>query len=195
MSITRVALEGKFINADGSPASGTICARLNTELSNTPETVSPSVICGLLDGEGRIIGQDQRALVLYATDDAGTYPVGSTYTLTLELDGEMPVEFATPVPHAPAVWGGLVPVTCQDPAATTTISTEVVQLVHLVASFSMVGATVTGNHFTGSVTITAVDPAANTITVSANATTSGVDTALTIAGGCVELAALRENAL
>ena len=199
MSITRVALEGKFINADGSPASGTICARLNTTLITTlingPLVLSPSVICGLLDGAGRIIGQNQRALVLYATDDAGTTPVGATYTLTLSLDGEMPEEFDTLMPHEGSAWSGPYPNTAYDPHATVVEGSPVITLVDIIASPTMVGAAaLTGSAFTGSQTVISVDVNANTVTVGSNASMTGVDSDLAVLIGIASFESLRLNA-
>jgi hypothetical protein len=191
MGFTPIAIEGRFTNADGSPASGTICLEPDSELINGEETQSRQPICGLLDADGRIIGQDQRALVVNATDDAGTTPVGSSYTVTLQLDGQSVVGFSTPMPSNPASWGGVRPVTCTDPIASGSTASALISLVDLVAAEAMVGATLSGLN-TG--TVVSVDETANTIMASGDSAFTGVHT-LTIEGGCVEFAALEANAL
>ncbi len=188
---TQVALEGQFLNADESPATGTVCARLNGQIRNQPSVVGPSTVCGLLDGAGRIIGQDQLALLLVATDDSTTLPEGVTYTLTLSLDGEPPVEFDTALPHNPSSFGASG-AKVVDGLATTVEGQPLVTLVTVVASETMVGATITGTNISG--TVESVDTDANTLTLSANATATGVDPTLTIAGGCVSFVALQQNA-
>jgi hypothetical protein len=196
---TPIAIEGLYSNADGTTSTGTITATPNsalvdlTEDSTQDQTRAP--IVGIIDELGRIAAQDGLAFVLNATDDEGTLPIGASYTFTLTLDGEQIVEFSSPVPHNPTSFGGLFPKECVDTLAQTTEGSNVITLVNLLAASSMIGATVTGSHFATSTTITAVDALANTITVIANATSTGVDDTLTIAGGCIPFSTLQANAL
>ena len=196
MSFTMMAVQGLFTNPDGTPASGTLCITPNSAIENltageSPQTMQP--VCGLLNQFGRIVSQAYTALEVAATDDSGTTPIGSSYTFSLKLDGQSLVEFSTPVPHDVASWSASYPVVCVDSAANTVLDSDVVELVNLLASPSMVGASITGSGITGGATILSVDPGANTVTMSSNAI--GSDAGVSIEGGCIPFTTLRANAL
>jgi hypothetical protein len=196
MTITSIAIEGLFLDADDSPSSGTICLTPNSSFWNGDETVPMAPICGLLDPSGRIINQAQRALAVAATTDTLTYPAGVSYTITVKLDGQPMFEFSVPICH---LGGACYPPFPNgkpvDVAATVSSTSPVAQLVNLVASTTMVGATVTGNQISGGTTILSVDEDANTVTMSADALGTGVDGAFEISGGCIAFQALRAAAL
>lgn len=184
---SQVAIEGQFTNPDGSPASGTVCLTPNSRLVNGEDIQSEAPICGVLEAQGRIVSQGYQALVVSATDDEGTTPVGASYTVTLQVNGQEVVEFATPVSED---FGP-----CHDVLATTSETEPTIVLVGLIASPSMVGATLTGNNFDGAQEIISVDPGANMVTVNTDASATGVDGAIVITGGCASFALLEANAL
>lgn len=194
---TPVAIEGTFLNPDDTAASGTLCLTPSTALVNSDEPLEEQgtePVCGVLDSEGRITAQSGLALIANATDDTATTPVGAYYVFQLQLDGQLAIEFNSPLPHDVVGFRSGAGV-CVDVAATTTIDEPVVQLVNLIAASSMVGATVTGENFEGEPTVLSIDASANTITLSANATATGVDGSLTVESGCILFGALQANAL
>ena len=196
---TPIAIEGQFTNADGSTSTGTITATPNSALidvtGDETQDQARAPICGIIDSNGRIASQSGLAFVLNATDDADTLPIGASYTFTVVLDGEQIVEFSSGVPHDPSAFHSLLPVECVDVLATTTDESDIVTLVNLLAANSMIGATVTGNHIPSDTTITAVNEVTNTITLSNEATATGVDGNLEIVGGCIPFSVLQANAL
>ena len=197
MSFTPIAIEGRFTKPDGSASVGTISARLSSELRSTVDEsiLDAGVVTGSLDGAGRIVGSNGLALVLYATDDVTTEPVGAYYTFTLTLESSDVDEFNSPVPHSPSTWGAAISALCVDSAATTVLGSAVVTLTNLVVASSMIGASVTGTNVPLGATVLSIDALANTLTLSANATATGVDSTLTIHAGCVSLVSLIGNAL
>ena len=141
MSFTQVAIEGQFLGADGSPASGTICVTPNSALINSDAVVSEQgtqPICGVLDSQGRIVAQNGQALVVAATDDVGTWPIGSAYTFTLTLDGQSIIEFESPVPHVVTTFDSPVPPQVNDLTATATLGSPILQLRSSIAASAMI---------------------------------------------------------
>ena len=128
-----------------------------------------------------------------ATDDPNTTPIGSSYTFSLKLDGQNLVEFSSGVPASPSSWSGSYPVICYDNDAATVLDSAVVQLVDLIASESMIGATITGPGIDGPQTITSVDVANNRVTMGSPAIAS--DASVAIEGGCLPFTSLQANAL
>ena len=196
MSFTMIALQGKFTNPDGTPASGTICATPTAMLENfspgvEPQTAEP--VCGLLDAEGRIVGQNYQAMEITATDDPNTTPIGASYIFGLKLDGQPFVEFTTPVPSNPSSWGSSYEVACYDNTAVTVADSPTIVLVDLVAGVAMVGAQITGPGIDGTAHIISVNPTAKSVTIDSPAIAS--DAGVTIEGGCIPLMTLRANAL
>ena len=197
MSFTQVAIEGQFLGADGSPASGTICVTPNSALINSDAVVSEQgtqPICGVLDSQGRIVAQNGQALVVAATDDVGTWPIGSAYTFTLTLDGQSIIEFESPVPHVVTTFDSPVPPQVNDLTATATLGSPILQLRSSIAASSMIGQTITSSEFTGTPTVLSINAIANTITLSASANASGVSTTL-FSNGAIQFASLQANAL
>lgn len=195
---TKIALQSLFQNGDGSPASGSIFVTPRSALVNygdEAEQQSIATIAGIIDALGRVAGINGCALVVNATDDATTLPIGASYLFTVQLNDQGVNEFSSLVPHSPETWAGLSSVKPTDVLATTIDTSPVVTLVNLLAAESMIGAVVTGLHIIGSPTVISVDVAANTITLSANATFTGVDGEIMIAGGCCLISGLQANAL
>ena len=197
MSFTMIALQAKFTNADGSPASGTVCATPNSHLENfdpggEPQTMEP--VCGLLDPNGRLVSQSYQSLVIAATDDPGTIPIGASYTFTIKLDGQDLVEFSSPLPSDPQSWPSTPPPSCSDDSATTVTDSPTIALVDLLASPTMVGAQVMGPAISGTAHVLSANRGTNTITIDANATETGAGGVI-IEGGCFPLTTLWANAL
>jgi hypothetical protein len=192
---TQVALYAKFTGADGSPASGTLTAKLSSRITNPngPSVVIPSVISGTFDNEGRLIAQNGEAFILDATDDAGTYPVGAYYTFTMALDSVGLTSWDSPLPCQATTWEGVGPATVVDADAICTAASAVVQLVDTIAATSMIGQVVTSAHFTGTPTVLSIDAVANTLTLSEVASTTG--NGITYGKGIFPVTTLMENAL
>ena len=190
MSFTPIAIEGQFINADGSYASGTVCVTPNSTLLNAGESQSAQPICGVLDGLGRITSQGGEALIVNATDDAGTSPIGSSCTFLINLDGQSAYQFESPVPSGA---NSALPAVVTDSVSLTATSNQIV-LNELIASTTMIGKTLTGAGITGTATITAINQLTNTLTINVNATTTETST-ITIAGAAVSINTLKANSL
>ena len=191
---TRIALEGRFTSADGSPASGTITVTPNSFLVNDGlEGQSMGAVSGVLDSEGRISINGGGALVLNATDDDTTSPSGSSYAFALKLDGRSDINFSCPVPSDPNTFGTPGQPICIDTAAIITNGSPTVLLVNLIASASMIGSHLSAGNISESVIIS-VDEEANTVTCSNDATSTGTTPAQVI-GGCVNFFGLQANAL
>jgi hypothetical protein len=187
---TPIAIEAKPPLSDGSPASGWLCARPNTTAILGDDYFPADDVCGFFDDAGRLVAQRLGPFVLLASDDAGIAPV-VIYTFTLFLDGQSVFEWQATVPHAPDV-----AVDESNGSTPDASDLHTVLLSDLVASNTMVGATVAGTGIGGSTTITAVDEIANTITLAAAV---GADYAsgmvLTIAGAVIPLTALMQESV
>lgn len=192
---TRLALEGRFTNLGGTPASGTVTVTPNSVLLSGDEAQGITAVSGILDAQGRIVADDGTPFVINATDDASTSPIGSSYAFLLKLDGRVIPEFSSYVPRDPGTWQGSVHAICYDALAVAAEGSPIIHLIDLIASEAMVGSLLVGTQFSGTQTIASVDEAANTVTVGTNAISSGVDANFSIQGGCVNIFALRANAL
>lgn len=186
MSITPISIQGQLQNADGSPATGTIVATPNSLLANGAELYPTSPIAGLLNAEGQVVAQSMYALTVGATDDAGTTPAGSDYTFTIKLDGSPIQEFTAAIPHAS---------TATETNGDTVALSPIVVLDTLVAAESMVTQPITGTNIPGGTTVLSVNPATNSLTLSANASGTQLGGCQFVVGGAVELSVLLTNAL
>jgi hypothetical protein len=187
MTRTAISLQGLFLDANGSPAAGTVVATPNSTLTNGGIEYPPAPIAGVLDPSGRIVAQSTYALEIGATDDAGTEPTGSSYTFTLKLDGASIQEFSAVVPAAS---------TANETNGATVLNSAVVTLSSLVAAASMVGQAITGTNIPADTTVLSIGAAGtNQLTLSAEATaTTATGCAFTV-GGAVEFSALAADAL
>lgn len=192
MGFTLIAIEGQFTNADGSPAIGMICVTPGSEMENDGAWQMEMPVMGALDSMGRIVAAAGGALIVKATDDPATTPIGAYYTFSVRVSGQGLIEFSTGVPSGAndAFTTGAV-----DQGAVAVEESPIVTLSTLIAAASMIGAVVTSTKFEGSPTILSVDDIANTVTLSENATASGTDDEFTIASGAVMFSELYENAL
>ena len=97
MPITDLALitvTGKYLNLDGSPASGSVSFATTTTIINQTanEIVVPQTFTANLNGLGEL------SLTLPATDDPDLEPTGWTYTVTENI-GLRPRTYDIEVPH------------------------------------------------------------------------------------------------
>ena len=170
---TPVSVQTTRLNADGSPASGTITFTLNAEMLNGTVQVQPQPIAGVLNSEGKLTAQSGYALVLFANDDEATTPADPTaaYIVSEDIAGSSTVQYAVIIENA---------ATIVDEHASATEGSPVVQLLDVLASSAMIGCVFSGVcAFDGDVTVIDYDPQANTLTVNADAVAT-VSGALTI---------------
>jgi hypothetical protein len=186
---TPIVVTGRYLNADGSAASGTFSATPQSVLLNGGIEQPAAPVSGQLDSSGRLVATSGEALVLNATDDSGTSPIGASYVFALKLDGVGTMEFESPLPHAPSSSFDAV-----DSEAVSTVLSPTVTLGNIVVAPEMVGVAVSGANLPAGTTILSVSTALNTITLSANANATGTFT-LTFASGVISLSALAANAL
>jgi hypothetical protein len=159
---TLVALEGRFFNADGTSARGTICATPSDATDFNEEGYTGQPICGLLDADGRVTAQSGRAMELFATDDVGAQAFD--YTFTVQLDGEDLVEFKAALPKAS---------TASDSSVATTLDSATVILTDLVVSDSMLSQLIVGANWPSATTVLGMNSTTNALTLSALATATG----------------------
>jgi hypothetical protein len=190
VTLTAIAIEGQIVNPDGSTPTGSLSATLNAPLINGTQVIPAGAIAGLLNSEGQIVAASMDALVLWATDDAGTEPTGPDgipmYTFSLSVDGSPLREFSAPVPSASTATetnGGSV-----DGSATVALDT-------LVASESMVGQEINGTNLPGGTRVQSVNAAANTLTLTQVATATSLGECVWVIGGAVAFSALIPAAL
>lgn len=82
MAFTMITVTHRFTNLDGSAASGCVIFRLSQRITNGGVSYEPQVVVHAnLDATGRL------SQALPANDDAGTTPVGSTYTVIPQING------------------------------------------------------------------------------------------------------------
>ena len=178
---TPISIQGVFTDADGSPATGTICATPTAPTINGSGYYPAEPICGVFDTSGRIVSQAMLALQLLASDDTGNVP-NTVYTFALKLDGQDLVEFNAFVPLAS---------TATDTAVVTVLNSNLVTLSNLKASLAMVGHPITGTNWVGGTTVTAFNAITNVLTLSNPATSTGICSA--VVGGAVSITSLIAN--
>jgi hypothetical protein len=82
MALTEVRVIGKWLLANGQPASGYVNFQLRSDLANANNAiVADTPISAVLDSTGSV------DITLFATDDNASSPIGATYTVTEEIDG------------------------------------------------------------------------------------------------------------
>lgn len=162
------------------PATGTVCVRtLEAEFSPVVFTSNPS--CGVIDVLGRLVSQNYSALFVNASDDAG---FDTLYTFTIAFDGQEQIEFQCKVPGDS---------TATEAAAQTTNGSPTVTLMSLIAANAMLGQPIVGGNWPDDTTVIGVSVIANTVTLSANATATGI--CIATVGGAVMMETLQENQL
>lgn len=95
MSLTVQTITHTFLNADTTPASGTVSFRLSKRMTNGNTTVIPTTVVATLNASGQL------SQALYANTDATTFPGDAQWIVTIRLlgpDGSHPEEYAITVP-------------------------------------------------------------------------------------------------
>jgi hypothetical protein len=93
MSLTAVTVIADRTRADGTNPAGTLTFTLSAAITNGSETVTASPITvPLIDGVA--------TATLYANDDTGTTPAGTSYTVTEFVDGATQRNYPVTVAHS-----------------------------------------------------------------------------------------------
>lgn len=108
MAFTLVPVTHKFLNPDGSAASGTVRFSLSERMTNSGESIMPAEpITATLDGTGSINQP------VPANDDSGTSPAATHWDVTIAITGARSEEYAIVVSSAngtnPVDLGTLLP--------------------------------------------------------------------------------------
>lgn len=183
MSQPLVSVQGSFVNPNGSVPSGTISFALSAAFTAGGVYVSDSPGNAKLNAAGKLMSPSGNAFQITANDTVDADPVGTFYTVTVRIGSGPLFEFKVIVPHV---------TTAIDAAAVSTISSDQLTLVDLLACPAMVGQTITGANIPANTTVTAAALGVQTITLSNQATASG--TASVTVGGVITFAALQEAA-
>ena len=188
MSRTPISVQGILLGPDGEPATGTICATPSAPATNGATSYPAAPLCGLLDLDGRVVAQGYGALDILATDDEGTVPETLGYIFDVQIDGEDLYEFTSIVPAASTADEAHGSADGSGPTPT------LITLADLVASEAMIGRTITGDGISGSSSVVAFDPVANTITI-ADDVIGGYSGNMNVTiGGAVSIVALMQDA-
>ena len=93
MAFTTATLQHSFINADGTPSSGTVECTISQAMTNGGVTVVPAAhVASTLSPTGML----NQSLV--STIDAGTYPQGCLWRFDFRIAGASIESFYAPVP-------------------------------------------------------------------------------------------------
>jgi hypothetical protein len=89
MAVTLVTVTHQFLNPDQTAASGMIAFRLSGQMTNGSTTYGPTVpVHAALDSDGDL------SQLVPANNDPATVPQGTSYTVTLFLNGDSAVTFS-----------------------------------------------------------------------------------------------------
>ena len=184
MSFTEIAIQAKFANADGSPASGSVSFSLVAEMLNSGQVAAAGSISAPLNADGQLISQSGYPQTLLATDDTGTTPNNPTsaYLVTIKLDNASGAQpFYVYVPHASTI---------TEQHGSSIAGSPVATLSDYLVCPSMVGQPFTSSAFPSGTTVIAYDLTQNTLTLSHNATSTLVGSASFVIAGAVDLNSL-----
>lgn len=171
MSFSSPTISHTFINADGTPASGTVQFTLSKRMTNGSSSYVPASISANLNSSG-VLSQ-----AVPSNLDPGTYPTDSEWRVDIRIMG---------CPEEQVV--GQVPPLLTETNGSTTAGSPIVQLSSLTAVYYMRGQSITGSNVPASTTILSVNVTTNQITMSANATGNGSALTLTL-GATLDLGA------
>jgi hypothetical protein len=113
VSLTLITVTRRYELEDGSPGAGTVTFILTAPLQDSAGRVLrvPVPLSAALDGTGAF------SIVLAATDDPTTQPIGLGYTVTEAITGATPRTYTIVVPHVTP--GGVLDLSTAAPATTT----------------------------------------------------------------------------
>lgn len=95
MAFTSITITHTFLNADGTPASGTVRWSLSGRMTNSTQSIMPSGPKNVsLNGSGVM------SVVLPANDDTGTTPIGVEWQVTIAVTGCSEEQYLVTVPHS-----------------------------------------------------------------------------------------------
>ena len=95
MAFTQSTVTHTFLNADQTPASGTITFQLSKRITNGTTSIVPAEITSNLNVSGQL------SVALTSNADAATTPTDSEWLVTFRILGASVEEFAITVPVGP----------------------------------------------------------------------------------------------
>lgn len=92
MPFSSATITHTFMNADGTPASGSITFVLSGRMTNGTTTIVPAEVTANLNGTGQL------SQALTSNVDAGTSPQTTSWTMTMRILGASQEVFSIVVP-------------------------------------------------------------------------------------------------